>query len=135
QTTHFSHLGQEKWSISGMIDRTKFAAQGLHGGQEGAMGEFMHNGEMAPPKTVMWMDSADTITISPPGGGGYGDPLTRDTQHVLQDVIEGYVSIEAAAEIYKVAIHYSGNPDNLVRLPKQYEIDEVKTAVLRKNRN
>jgi N-methylhydantoinase B len=38
------------------------------------------------------------------GGGGYGDPLTRDPAAVAGDVYEGVVSPHAAREIYGVAV-------------------------------
>jgi N-methylhydantoinase B len=38
------------------------------------------------------------------GGGGLGDPLTRDPQEVLADVEDGYVSVKRAALDYGVAI-------------------------------
>jgi N-methylhydantoinase B len=38
------------------------------------------------------------------GGGGYGDPFDRDPEAVRDDVIDGYVSREAAREEYGVAI-------------------------------
>ena len=43
------------------------------------------------------------------GGGGWGDPLERDTSAVLQDVLDEYVSIEGAARDYGVVIE----PDTL----------------------
>ena len=122
QATDFGHVGAGKWSLSGMIDRTQFAAQGLLGGQAGAMGEFKLNGESAEPKTVMWMDADAVVSLNPPGGGGYGKPKERNPQLVLQDVINGYVSIEAARELYGVEIRYTGSADALVRLPEDYEI-------------
>ncbi len=38
------------------------------------------------------------------GGGGCGDPLLRDPQHVLADVADGFVSIEAALDVYGVVL-------------------------------
>jgi N-methylhydantoinase B len=38
------------------------------------------------------------------GGGGYGNPADRDPQRVLEDVLDGYVSREAARSIYKVVL-------------------------------
>jgi N-methylhydantoinase B len=38
------------------------------------------------------------------GGGGYGDPLDRDPRAVLTDVRLGLVSMEAAEEIYGIAL-------------------------------
>jgi N-methylhydantoinase B len=38
------------------------------------------------------------------GGGGYGDPLERDPERVLDDVLDGYVSVERALADYGVVI-------------------------------
>ena len=38
------------------------------------------------------------------GGGGYGDPPDRPPESVLEDVIDGYVSVESAREDYGVVI-------------------------------
>ena len=131
QATDFGHLGKEKWSISGMIDRTLFPAEGLLGGADGAIGEFQLNGETAPQKTVMWMEPDAMISLNPPGGGGYGNPHERDPQMVLQDVIDGYVTLDAAAGVYGVVIKYTGQADALVRMPDDYELDLAATKALR----
>ncbi|NKF22603.1 hydantoinase B/oxoprolinase family protein [Solimonas marina] len=38
------------------------------------------------------------------GGGGYGNPVERDPAAVLEDVLEGYVSPQAAESLYRVVI-------------------------------
>lgn len=38
------------------------------------------------------------------GGGGFGDPLERDPEAVLEDVIDGYVSLERARIDYGVVV-------------------------------
>jgi N-methylhydantoinase B len=43
------------------------------------------------------------------GGGGWGDPLDRQPDHVLNDVIGGYVSIESAEREYAVVIRHNDN--------------------------
>jgi N-methylhydantoinase B len=48
--------------------------------------------------------SGDSFTRPSAGGGGYGDPLERDPDRVLEDVIEGYVSVERARKDYGVVI-------------------------------
>ena len=35
-----------------------------------------------------------------PGGGGYGDPLTRSRELVREDVADGYVSEAEASRLY-----------------------------------
>jgi N-methylhydantoinase B len=38
------------------------------------------------------------------GGGGWGDPLDRDPTRVLDDVLDEYMSIEAAHDCYGVVL-------------------------------
>ncbi|MFC3959134.1 hydantoinase B/oxoprolinase family protein [Halovivax cerinus] len=45
------------------------------------------------------------------GGGGYGDPLDRDPESVREDVVDGYVSPEAAREDYGVVVSADGELD------------------------
>lgn len=48
--------------------------------------------------------TGDIFSRPTAGGGGFGDPLERDPELVLEDVIDDYVSIERAAEDYGVII-------------------------------
>ena len=131
QATEFWNRGEGQWSVSAMIDRTNFAAQGFGGGGPGALGEFSVDGRRLRPKTVEFMESGQTVLLAPPGGAGYGDPFQRDPQTVLMDVVNGYVSLEAAARDYGVAVKYLGTVDQIVRTPQDYEVDEAETARLR----
>lgn len=47
---------------------------------------------------------ADVHEFRLSAGGGYGDPLLREPERILEDVELGYVSREAATEIYGVVI-------------------------------
>ena len=38
------------------------------------------------------------------GGSGVGDPREREPERVLNDVIDGFISLEAAEKLYGVAI-------------------------------
>jgi len=42
------------------------------------------------------------------GGGGYGDPLRREPERVVADVLNGYVSPDAARVVYGVIVHSDG---------------------------
>jgi N-methylhydantoinase B len=46
----------------------------------------------------------DVVVMQSAGGGGYGDPLSRDLDSVLQDVRYGYVSAETAKSDYGAVI-------------------------------
>ncbi len=61
------------------------------------------------------------------GGGGWGDPFTREPRRVLEDVRDGYVSLRGAREDYGVVI--TGDPE---RDPEGLVIDEQATAALRR---
>lgn len=69
--------------------------------------------------------SGDTFERPSAGGGGYGDPLKRDPKAVLEDVIDGYVSVERAGKDYGVVIE-AIDPEI-----DEYKIDEGGTRDLR----
>jgi N-methylhydantoinase B len=46
----------------------------------------------------------DRVTLLTAGGGGHGDPRGRDPEAVRRDVAEGYVSPEAARDVYGVDV-------------------------------
>ena len=50
------------------------------------------------------LKAGDVLQVARSGGGGYGHPHERDQQSVLDDVLDGYVSLEAARDIYGVVI-------------------------------
>jgi N-methylhydantoinase B len=135
QLTEFVRRGEGRWSVSSIADRTKYPAPGLLGGQAGAAGEVaLGDGTRLHAKSLVDLGAGDTVHVNLPGGGGYGDPFQRDSQRVLWDVIEGYITPEEAAKNYGVAVRYTGKPEELVKLPNCWMIDERKTAELRRNR-
>lgn len=88
-----------------MYDRTKFSANGYHGGLPGALGEVvLSNGNHPHPKSRYVIQPHQTVTLRLPGGGGFYSPLERDPAHVLEDVKQGYVSLKCAKEDYGVVI-------------------------------
>jgi N-methylhydantoinase B len=63
------------------------------------------------------------------GGGGWGDPFTREPERVLIDVRDGYVTVAGAARDYGVVV--VGDPDED---PEGLSVDEAATARLRSGR-
>ncbi len=132
QLTEFVRRGEGRWSVSSIADRTKYPAPGLLGGQAGVAGDVsLGDGTRLHAKSLVDLGAGDTVHVNLPGGGGYGDPLQRDAQRVLWDVIEGYITLEEAEKKYGVAIRYAGEAEELVKLPDCWKIDERKTAELR----
>jgi N-methylhydantoinase B len=132
QRTQIGRLGDGSWSLAAMIDRVKFPGEGLDGGKPGARGEFLVDESARPqPKALVALSPKSRVQLNLPGGGGYGDPFERDPVAVLDDVVNGYVSPEAAARDYGVVIRYLGAAGQLVRLPEHFAVDEAATQRLR----
>jgi len=62
------------------------------------------NGDAArlPDVVQITLQKGQTRRGRDSSGGGYGDPLTRDTARVLHDVLEGWESRDKARAIYGV---------------------------------
>jgi N-methylhydantoinase B len=72
-----------------------------------------------PPKASSSIPVGERLRISMPGGGGYGDPHTRPSAKVADDVERGLVSLKAARDHYGVSIKADGS------------VDEAETSKLR----
>ena len=79
---------------------------GMNGGKSGRLSiyKIVHNNgvtENVSSKAGEYeLTAGDSVVIERPGGGGYGDPRNRDAKLVSEDVLDGYVSIEAAKSQY-----------------------------------
>ena len=83
------------------------APRGVVGGLAGTPGATWlvnDNGDAArlPNVVQITLQKGQTLRGRDSSGGGYGDPLTRDTARVLHDVLEGWESREKARTIYGV---------------------------------
>jgi N-methylhydantoinase B len=98
--------------VLSMKKKTKTRPWGLRGG-----GEAETNGMIVYPSTPAErrarmerfpMAAGDRFWNFSGGGGGYGDPLERDPRAVVEDVLDGYVSAEAALSVYGVEVLADG---------------------------
>ena len=98
------YLMLEPCRISTRIERTVDPAWGVNGGGAGQPGhaliERTDGTTQAALKEVVMLNAGDRVRIHSGGGGGYGDPKCRDRDRVRIDVMRGYVTPEAAREIY-----------------------------------
>ena len=98
----------DEGKLTNLSDRQKFAPYGLGGGKPGKLGRTVIN--PGPSERIVHGKQSrefgydDVISFQQSGAGGYGDPLERDPQRVLEDVLDDYVSIEAARRDYGVVI-------------------------------
>jgi N-methylhydantoinase B len=91
-------------------ERTKFPPYGLSGGQPGQMARVTLEVSGRPLEVFgsktdsIHCPEGAVIEVRAAGGGGYGDPLKREPERVLSDVIDGYISADAAARWYGVLV-------------------------------
>jgi N-methylhydantoinase B len=101
----------------------RLGCYGLNGGKAGqpfcvtvdAEGEGFDLGGLVDGEPVL---KGQVVRVVTTGGGGWGDPLQRELELVLRDVIEGRVSLAAAESDYGVV--FKGSADQPV-------IDEAAT--------
>ena len=69
--------------------------------------------ELATPgkATGMTLPRESVVVMQSAGGGGYGDPLSREPARVAEDVRAGYVSAERARADYGVVLTEGGEVD------------------------
>ena len=96
-----------KARASACLERTKSAPFGLSGGQPGLAAKIWTeapNGDkgIAPGKGGFDVPNGGQIHLRVPGSGGFGDPSERDINAIKEDVLDGYISEEAAETHYGV---------------------------------
>jgi len=89
-------------------ERFYVSTWGLFGGFPGCRGSgfVIRNEEKEdiPSKRDYDLNQGDEIHSVSSGGGGFGDPLKRKPESVLQDVLDGRVFLDQAADEYGVVI-------------------------------
>lgn len=90
-----------------LMDHGRVGPHGLLGGHRGGTNriELERGGriETLPLNSKgsgIALRPGDRVRVCTPGGGGYGDPREREPQLVQRDLRRGYVSAEAARELY-----------------------------------
>ncbi|MHA1564279.1 MAG: hydantoinase B/oxoprolinase family protein [Alphaproteobacteria bacterium] len=103
-----------------------YAPWGFDGGTEGRTSKLIFepghgDTELLPSKVPNKAAKAgDKIVLVGPCGGGYGDPLKRNSGQVMEDIRDGYVSVARARAEYGVVVTSS------------LELDETATEELRR---
>jgi N-methylhydantoinase B len=100
---------------------------GIAGGMSGGAGRAVINPGTERERVLRPLSDGNRVTrgdilrIVTGGGGGHGHPFDRPAEEVLEDVLGGFVSTEAAAKHYGVVIAAE-------------EVDAAATAALRRKR-
>lgn len=84
-----------------MFDRIVHAPKGREGGSEGGRGAAsLRSGRPFASKGLQEIEGGDALILDLPGGAGFGPAEERDGEAVRRDVVEGYISPEAARNLY-----------------------------------
>jgi N-methylhydantoinase B len=109
-----------------VMDHGRVGPQGVGGGLDGGCNKVrvLRDGTIYTPPHLskdqgITLAEGDSVEVSTPGGGGFGDPRTRDPELVARDVRRGYYTPDEAARLFGVALTSDGR------------IDAVGTATLR----
>jgi len=109
---HKSATGAAPVALLCNFERVHNPARGRDGGHAGASGTVaLRSGRPIRPKGRQTVPPRDAICLELPGGGGIGDPRTRDPQRVLDDVRDGFISAQQARRDYGVVVDADGRLD------------------------
>jgi len=102
-------LAEDEARLQLRSDRTRFAPYGLHGGQQGRrtvnwLEDVDGTRTELPGKVTMALTRGQLVVHEQAGAGGYGDPLKRDPGRVLDDILDGKLSVEAGQTHYGVVL-------------------------------
>lgn len=97
-------------------DKCSYPPHGLFGGEPGSPSSNVVNpgteARVLPslPIISVTLNRDDVFHHAMAGGGGYGDPLERDPDAVLDDVLDGLVTTDHAVQAYGVIIVGGSEP-------------------------
>ncbi len=104
--------GDLEFACNAIFDRVQNPPKGRAGGKPGAAGRVaLKSGQVLRTKGFQIIPEGDRLILELPGGGGMGDPASRDPAAVARDVRDGLISREAARDLYKVVLTPDGAPD------------------------
>jgi len=112
-------------------DREVYAPYGIAGGTNGGTGALIVNPGTEKEQNVgmyatgINLNKGDHIWYSQSGGGAIGDPRERDPELVLKDVMDGWLTLDAAKKFYGVVI------EEIDEEALDYRIDYKATEALR----
>ncbi len=112
QVMEIAAKGDLEFAVNAIFDRVGHPPKGREGGTDGAPGAVhLKSGALLRTKGFQVIPDGERLILELPGGGGMGDPATRDPVAVARDVRDGLVSAEVARGTYKVDLAANGSVD------------------------
>jgi N-methylhydantoinase B len=126
--SHFVKEVRTPTSVNQYVVNQRHTHPGIAGGHDGSPDRCVVGS--VPVETAVsgvLLQTGERLDYRFGGGGGWGDPLLRDPQAVLDDVWDEYVSVEGALRDYGVVI--TGSLEDLT-----LDVDHEATELERKGR-
>jgi N-methylhydantoinase B len=108
--SHFVKEVRAPTAVNQYVVNQKHLHPGIAGGAPGSPDSCVISAgterevKVSPTVAGVQMEAGDRLVYKFGGGGGWGNPLERDPQAVLDDVWDEYVSLDAARDEYGVVI-------------------------------
>jgi N-methylhydantoinase B len=129
QICEFPYVGGH---LTNFGNRAEIGPPGCFEGERGATAGLVLNRDTENERRVglvsvnVPVDSGETFHFWSAGGGGYGDPLDRTVENVVDDIRDDFLSIGKAREQYGVVVAERD------RRTLDYDVDATATEKLRK---
>ncbi|MCW3027845.1 MAG: hydantoinase B/oxoprolinase family protein, partial [Solirubrobacterales bacterium] len=111
------------WTLLRDTNIVELLETGVYPTEEALQGT--HQGGPSQSASLVF-SRGDVYHVIHGGGGGVGDPLLREPESVREDIACGYVSAEAAKEIYGVVLTANGELDGEGTLRQRASIREAR---------
>ena len=131
--SHFVKEVRTPTQVNQYVVNQRHIHPGIAGGHSGSPDSCVisegtdHELRVSPTVAEAPMETGDRLVYRFGGGGGWGDPLERDPEAVLDDVWDEYVSIGAARDEYGVVI--TGSVEDMDLALDRDATDQLRTAL------
>lgn len=97
-------------------------------GDSAALNNAVSGLEAVEPFGARRLNEDDIFVTACASGAGFGDPLMRDPQHLVEDIASGDLNVEMAERIYGMVFSSDGKPDLMKTEAKRAEMRQARLA-------
>jgi N-methylhydantoinase B len=100
-------IRSDNWWLTAMYSRSTYGPWGMRGGRNGSTNYLRvirkdGSEERLNTCTGLKLNKDDIVRVVTANGGGFGDPHRRPNEKVLEDLRNGYITLQQARDVYGV---------------------------------